>query len=218
MVKTVNKTSKPLIHLIMKTNRIKFLVYLAIVALFIQSCQKNDTENQPSNGILPARFKIDLPSSLSNSNTTLKSASMLKSAEADTLKGNAIYMNLNTFIAVGEGAGTMVETIIAAIALYHIDKPMTITYRSNDDQRTKNLVVTENAIYNGKTWKYELTVSDAASIANADSGKAMQIFWNPSPIEGIAILKPYNIDRSKNENAPDAVFSLEYSEVGKQFL
>jgi hypothetical protein len=135
---------------------------------------------------------------------------------ADTLKGNAIYLNLVTFVAVGEGAADIVQDIIGGIAMYHINKPMTFTFESDDDHRVKNLVVKENATYNGKSWKYMMTISDAASVTNPDSGKALQIFWNPSPIEGVAILKPYNIDRSKNTNMPDALFRIEYSEIADQ--
>lgn len=195
----------------MKTLRIIFSVSLIVVALFIQSCQKNETNSpQTDTGILPARFKVDIPASLSSAATKTKSAS---STNADTLKGNGIYQNLNTFIAVGEGAGDIVENIIKAIAFYKIDRPMVLSYQSNDDKRVKNLVVKENLEYNGRTWRYMLTITDAASEGDTDGGKAMQIFWNPSPIEGIAILRPYHIDRDKNKASLDAVFRIEYSEV-----
>jgi len=195
----------------MKTLRIIYSVSLIAVALFIQSCQKNETNSpQTDTGILPARFKVDIPASLSNAAAKTKSAS---ATNADTLKGNGIYQNLNTFIAVGEGAGDIVENIIKAIAFYKIDRPMVLSYQSNDDKRVKNLVVKENIEYNGRTWRYMLTITDAASEGDTDGGKAMQIFWNPSPIEGIAILRPYHIDRDKNKASLDAVFRIEYSEV-----
>ena len=44
----------------------------------------------------------------------------------------------------------------------------------------------------------------------------MQIFWNRKPISGVAILKPYNIDRTNDENIQDAVFRVEYSEAGEK--
>jgi hypothetical protein len=43
----------------------------------------------------------------------------------------------------------------------------------------------------------------------------MQIFWNLAPVKGIAILKPYNINRTENENNPDAMFRIDYSEAGE---
>jgi len=90
---------------------------------------------------------------------------------------------------------------------------MMVTYMSNDDQRTKNLAVSKVALYNGRTYQFRLTITDAASEGSQDGGKAMQIFWNTSPIDGVAILKPYNIDRLKNSNDTSAIYSIEYSEV-----
>jgi hypothetical protein len=40
----------------------------------------------------------------------------------------------------------------------------------------------------------------------------MQVFWSKSPIEGIAIIKPYNLDRNKHEDAPLAIGRISYSE------
>lgn len=195
--------------------KLAIAVILFLGSFFVQSCQKEEIVSPSENIILPERFKVDIPSSISSS-ASLKSGSVMAGTSADTLKGNAIYLNLVTFVAVGEGAADIVQHIIGGIAMYHINKPMTFTFESNDDHRVKNLVVKENATYNGKSWKYMMTISDAASVSNPDSGKALQIFWNPSPIEGVAILKPYNIDRAKNSNMPDGLFRIEYSEIADQ--
>jgi hypothetical protein len=194
----------------MKT-KILFFAALLLSAFTFQNCQKSEIDNQPDYGILPARFKVDVPASLTSDLSNQKSAYL--SATADTAKGNDIYNNLNTFIAVGEGAGDIIEKIIGAIVVYKINKPMFVSYEGDDEQRVKNMVVVEGAEYGGKNYQYMLTITDAASENEADGGKALQIFWNPSPISGVAILKPYNIDRIKNENAPDAIFRIEYSEV-----
>ena len=198
----------------MKTQEIFKLAAIVILAWTIQSCNKKETvPTSQDTGILPSKFKVSLPSSLSNGTLQTKSGFALKSAEADTVKGNEVYTNLNTFIAVGEGAGDLVEKIIGGIVMYHINKPMIVTYESNDDQRTKNLVVSKDVQYKGKAFQFRLTITDAALESASDGGKGMQIFWNNNPIDGIAILKPYNIDRVKNANDSSAIFSIEYSEV-----
>ncbi len=198
----------------MKTREILKAAAILILGFTIQSCNKKDIVQNPANtGILPSKFKVDLPSSISNGTMQVKSASKLKSADADTVKGNDIYNNLNTFIAVGEGAGSIVESIIGGIVMYHIDKPMLVTYESKDDQRTKNLVVIKDAQYNGKSYQFRLTITDAASEGSADGGKGLQIFWSTSPIDGIAIIKPFNVDRVKNSNDTNAIFRIEYSEI-----
>lgn len=195
----------------MKTKSIILYVAIAVFAIMMESCQK-ETDTQKNGVVLPSRFKVAIPTSLTNGQS-LKSTLIIKNGDADSAKGNDIYANLNTFIAVGKGAGDIVENIIGAIALYKIEKLKTVTYEGGDDHRIKSMVVSENAAYQGRIWEYMLTVVDAASVTNPDSGKALQVFWNNSPIEGIAILKPYNIDRTHNLSALETVFDIEYSEV-----
>jgi hypothetical protein len=57
-----------------------------------------------------------------------------------------------------------------------------------------------------------LTVTDVDSEGNDDGGKALQIFWNRSPVKGIAILKPYNIDRVNDADLETAMFRIDYNE------
>jgi hypothetical protein len=199
----------------MKTKKNILIALLFLLALMFQSCEKLDTNEKKKNtGILPERFKVEIPTSLSSTQAGGGNTKSANSTNADTIKGNAIYQNLNTFIAVGEASADVVIHIIAAITIYNINEPMTLTFEGEDDHRAKNLVVLQDADYSGRTWEYMLTITDAESESEADGGKALQIFWNTSPIDGIAILKPYNCDRIKNSNAKDAIFKIEYSETG----
>ena len=197
----------------MKTMRNLFAVVLLGGIFMFQACTEGGLNNLgEDNGILPKRFKIDIPNSISNDQSAgLKSA---KSSEADTMQGNEIYAHLNNFIAIGEGAADIVQEIIFAIALYDINETMSLSFNGDDDNRVKNLVVVEGAEYGNNSYEFKLTVTDAESEEEPDGGMAMQIFWNRNPIEGVAILKPYNIDRAHNLEALDAVFRIEYSEVG----
>lgn len=199
----------------MKTMKnILALVILAMI-LLIQGCEENGPlPKDEMNGILPDRFKIDIPTSMSNNQVKIVNQKSADGTEADTLKGNEIYSHLNTFIAVGEEAADIVQEIIIAIALYDIDEPMSLSFQGDDDNRVKNLEVIEGVEYNDRTWEFMLTITDAESESEPDGGKALQIIWNQSPIEGIAFLKPYNIDRKHDREWLDAVFSIEYSEVG----
>jgi hypothetical protein len=199
----------------MKNQKNILIVTLFLLTLMFQSCEKLDNiEKKKNAGILPERFKVDIPTSLSNTQAGGGGYKSATSTDADTIKGNAIYQNLNAFIAVGEASADVVMHIIAAIAIYDINKPMSLTFESNDDHRSKNLVVEQGTEYSDRTWEYVLTITDAESENEADGGKALQVFWNTSPIDGIAILKPYNCDRIKNSNSKDAIFKIEYSETG----
>ena len=104
----------------MKTMRNLFTVVLLGLVLLFQACTEGGLNNLGDDkGILPKRFKIDIPNSISNDQSSgLKSAT---NSQADTMQGNEIYAHLNNFIAIGEGAADIVQDIIFAIALYDID-------------------------------------------------------------------------------------------------
>jgi len=194
----------------MKTRNFLIGTLAVLAVLSFTSCENLLLDQKDKNfGILPEKFKVDIPNSLSNGD--LESMS-LKSTAIDTINGNHIYGYLNAFIAVGEGAADMVQSIIWHICVYKIENVISLSYTSQDDNRVKNLDVISDVEFRGRAWSYQLTITDAESEGNADGGIAMQVFWNKAPIEGIALFKPYNIDRRKNGNAPDATASIEYSE------
>jgi hypothetical protein len=199
----------------MKTAKIISLVLLAglTFSILLTSCELTPEIKSEKKDILPESFGVDIPSSISNSDAA--NGRLTNTRVAQDLKGNDIYINLNTFIAVGEGAAKLVEAFINAIRIHHIDQIMTLTFVGEDDNRTKNLIVSSEVSFEGKTWDYQLTVTDAASESATDGGKALQIFWNKSDlVKGIAIIKPYNCDRIKNANAKDAVFRVDYTQGG----
>jgi hypothetical protein len=200
----------------MKITKWKSFALLAglILTFWLSSCETNPDVNSQKD-ILPKSFSVDIPAAISSKDA---SGGRISRAKGDTLQGNDIYKNLGTFIAVGEEASKIVEAFIDGIRKYHIDRIKSLTYASGDDNRTKNLLVLSSITYEGVTWDYQLTVTDADSEGNADGGKALQIFWNTtSPIKGIAIIKPYNCDRIKNANAKDALFRVDYSEETSPF-
>lgn len=193
----------------MKTRNFIIGMFAVMAMLSFSSCENSLLDqDEKEYGILPANFKVDIPSSLSNN---LKSTA-LKSTEADSLNGNLIYWYLNAYIAVGEGAADIVEAIMWSIRLYKIEDVISLTYTSSDDNRVKNLDVIADVEFEGRQWEYELTITDAESEGDEDGGIGMQVFWSRYPIEGIAIIKPYNLDRRKHSDRPDAIGRIDYSE------
>jgi hypothetical protein len=73
-------------------------------------------------------------------------------------------------------------------------------------------VVVKDSEFDGQMWEFQLTITDADSEGNDDGGKALQVFWNRHPMKGIAILKPYNIDRLNSADMGDAMFRIDYNE------
>lgn len=191
----------------MKTKKFALGLLLAAGVLGFTSCNKNDVVTpQEEQSILPTQFGVDIPDAISYSKTSLKS-------DDESMNGRKIYEPLGYFIKIGEGAAQIVEGIITHIAYYNIDKPMNMVYVSDEDGRDKRLVVTENAEYNGKTWQYQLTITDIENEGQADGGKALQLFWNKKPIEGIALLSPSNCNVNDTSAWHTAKFRIDYSET-----
>jgi len=203
------KTINQLNLVIMKKYSLLTIAFMFAGALFFNSCQKNEGPVLETSDILPSKFKVDIPSALSYETSTLKSATV------DTIKGNAVYRHLGTFIHVGESASNIVRDVIKSLRIYKINRPMTFSFQSDDDGRVKNAEVLADVTYDGVKWEFELTMTDAESEGNDDGGKALQIFWNRRPMKGIAIMKPYNINREEDRNNPNAMFRVDYSEAGE---
>lgn len=198
----------------MKTRNLFMALTVALAAMFFTACEMDNLKpGEKEYGILPERFKVDIPASLSNSDTK---STVFKNTETDTVSGNLIYWHLTTFIAVGEGAADIVEAIMWSIHFYHIEDVIYLSYTSDEDHRVKNLEVVKDVEFKGRQWQYQLTITDAESEGNEDGGIAMQVFWSKNPIEGIAVIKPYNLNRTKNQHATNAIFSIEYSERGTE--
>lgn len=197
----------------MKTLNYLLAGIIMISALSIQSCKKDKTpeeedDNVYSESIMPTTFNVDVPDPISSATNPSKS-------KGDTLSGKDIYGHIRTFIYVGDAAGKIVADIINAINKNNINKAMVMPYTSDEDYRSKELTVVEQATFEGVTWEFGATVVDKASAGEADGGKALQVFWNRSPRKGIAIMKPYNIDRVHNTNQTTAMYRVDYSE-GKE--
>ncbi|MBI5219804.1 MAG: hypothetical protein HY958_12830 [Bacteroidia bacterium] len=176
-------------------------IVLIFSLLFTLSCKKKSEETKSN--IVPSTFKVDVPSAINSATATGS-----KSIETDTLSGNVIYANLRTFIHVGCVAADAVNTIMVAIYTHNINQAMTFDYVSNEDQRTKHVVVIEGASFGGTSYQFKMTITDQGS-------NAIQVFWNTNPIKGVAILNPYNINKNWGATYASTMYMVEYSEAGE---
>lgn len=200
------------------TNKINFdmsttkfnTVMLSLLLLISVSCSDNIEEPAPQTKILPEKFTVAIPPSLTSAATNGRTLN--GRIANDELNGNEIYELLGAFIKIGEFSGQVMEALLQAISEFGINKTTFISYQSDEDGRTKNLQVVENVTFEGVNYEFQLTITDAESENNSDGGKAMQVFWNTSPVKGVAILKPFNIDRVKDADAGDVLYRIDYSE------
>jgi len=195
--------------------KLSFYSFVALLVgiLFFTACENtfNGPGPEDENSILPDQLTVEIPKALLEDVSALKGAPVV-----DTLKGREIYGHLRFFIHTGDHAARIVRHVIYGIRRYNIDQVKTVTYESEDDGRIKNLVVVEGPEFDGRTWEYGLTITDAESESEPDGGKGMQIFWNHrNPKEGITIIKPYNLDRTLEREMAKAMFRIDYSGAGE---
>lgn len=199
-----------------KMKRLKFISYALLMGMAMMflatSCDENP-EVTTQQDLLPENLRVKIPSSITHT-ANATGGRMSGRTNDDMLQGNNIYEHLGNFIAIGDAAAEIAEEIVIGLHKYKIDRILSLSYTSDDDNRVKNLVVESNVEFEGKLWEYELTVTDAESEGNPDGGKAMQVFWNKErPIMGISIIKPYNADRGNNSEMGDGIIRIDYTEV-----
>lgn len=189
----------------MKLRNFVALLTIAFSILFT-SCSK---DNANRSNIIPNKFKVDIPNSISNA-----SASGSRSASDESIEGEDIYEHMGTFIHIGEESAEIVQGIMSAIYRHNLSQATSFSYTSDEDGRTKDVVIVEGASFEGTDYEFQLSLSDALLSSTDDQGMAIQVFWNTSPVKGVAILKPTNINLNDSE-ALDAMFKIEYSEAGE---
>ncbi len=178
----------------------KYRIITGFVALTLFLFTACDSTELPED-VLPERFSISIPNSMSNPAE--------KREDIQALSGDDIYEFMRVFIYVGESSADIVSEIMNVLRANHINQAMEFDYTSEDDNRKKHCVVTEQVEFNGVNYSYKLEITDAGV-------KALQIFWNNEPVSGVAILKPSVLNINDNDN-PDAVMMIEYSETGENY-
>lgn len=187
----------------------RMIAILSVFTLvFFVSCEEDNLSPDTNpDSIVPKNFAVEIPQSIS-SNVELKTA------EVDTLQGNDVYGHLRSFIHVGEFGAELTQDIMRSIATNNLSRPLELTLISDDDGRPKHLVIVENEEFEGSVWEYKLTYTDAGDNNSETGNTAMQVFWNTNPVEGIAILNPYNINRNGEESFKNTNIRVKYSETG----
>ncbi len=184
---------------------------ILLLALFIlPSCEKDDLDQiQNPDSIIPERFIVEIPNSISSSGN-------LKSTRVDTLHGNNIYQHLRTFISVGEYGSELVQNVMLSIAVHNLNRPMALTFISEEDSRPKHLKITENVYFEETLWQYRLTLTDMQGPDEGSNNNiGLQVFWSLHPLKGIAILNPYNISRKTEDEFINTHIRIDYSEAGE---
>ena len=168
----------------MKNFRITSIALFMLTTFSYFGCEPQVDVPKPENSILPERFGVDIPGSLSSEYAVGNG----RVSAVDTLKGNDIYNHLNLFINVGEGAAELVGEIIRGIGIYHINKPMSFSFESDEDGRTKTLIVEEKPYFDGASWEFVLTITNFVGFFQAAEGDD----WDGDGVDNWADAQPSN--------------------------
>jgi signal peptidase I len=179
------------------------LIALLLSFAFLVACSSDD--EVPSQIDIPSNFSVDIPQSISDNAGGLNGR---VSGDGDgMIEGNEIYESLRGFIKIGEGSAEIIElTLLVGVAL-EVQNVRSYTFESEDDGREKRIDITEGVTRGGTAYDYEMTMVDTEN-----DEMALQLLWNTDPVQGVGILKPYNIDRTEHTDAIDAFVRIDYSE------
>ena len=180
----------------------KVLLALLTLSIFIACSEDEDPSASVS---VPQQFSVDIPPSLSSA-----AATGISGREGDSdevIEGEDIYEALRYYIHLGEQSAEILEITLIIASAFEQGNVVAISFVSDDDQREKRIDLVENVTRGGNDYQYEMTMVDTE---NEDL--ALQLLWNTEPVEGIAILNPYNLDRSDEEATQDAFYRIDYTE------
>ncbi|MEO1254407.1 MAG: hypothetical protein AAFY41_05915 [Bacteroidota bacterium] len=181
---------------------IKLITVLLSLSILV-SC--SDDEEVSSSIDVPSTFSVDIPQPISSNTGPLSGRT---SGDGDgVIEGDEIYESVRGFIYLGEQSAEILEFALTLGATLESQNIRSFTFDSEDDNREKRIDITDGVTRGGVSYEYEMTVVDTEN-----EEKAIQLLWNTSPVSGVAILRPYNIDRTDEEADEDAFFRIDYTE------
>ena len=192
-----------------------FKIFLSILIILLSSCYRKNLQDQDN--IIPVKFKIDIPQSLSNANEQETKVH----SEDENILGPRIYRNLRNFIYIGEFASNIIQGIFQSINKYNLSQEITFSYTSREDGRIKDVVVNSNVQYENRHWQFKMTITDVEieeEDDDEDKGIALVVYWNTDPVEGIALIKFKNLNANINDAFDNTMFRIEYSENSKNTM
>jgi len=171
------------------------LIALLMSGIFTSSCNKNK-----DNDVVPDNVKVKLSDAISVPDLDKKDLMLF-----DTISGRDLYQELRTLIYIGDFASDLIEKALQSVKLFNIDKPKEFSYISDDDNTTKNVVVSGGATFEKVLWDYQLVLTDE------QMQKGFELFWNMNPVKVVAILNP-GIYNSKSLVMHNSMIRVDYSE------
>lgn len=182
---------------------LKYVAAIVILVIMSRCDSANDVIRREVT--VPTKFTVEIPSSISSRTGALTGRT---AGDGDgIIEGDEIYESLRYFINIGEKSAEIVEFTLVLAAALEVQNVDVYSFDSDEDGRSKTLELFRNVTRGGIAYEYEMTLTDE------DAGElALQLLWNNSPVEGVAILRPFYIDRVENVDEENAFLRIDYSE------
>lgn len=196
--------------------RLKSTFLMLISALLIiplSSCDE-DAENLNDGAIdIPTSFRVDVPASLTAGTSGARIAAVDPDKEIDPgFEGSGLYEALRAYITIADGSAEIVETLMKTVKAIRRNNLTTFDFISDDDKREKSVEIIESPTVNGVSWKAGLVMKDKEADA-----VAFTLYWNPSPLEGIATFNVYQFDQTNDILTQNTFYQIEYSEATTRY-
>lgn len=180
---------------------------MLVLSIILSNCNDKDldqTKPDPvlNNSIVPDDYVIDIPDALSF-DVSLAGGRVLQD---NTIAGEDIYESLRGFIWVGESSVEILVELFNNIFNAEVENLISFSVTSDDDGRQKDFLINQNSTFEQVDFRYDLTMTDA------DGSLAARILWSLDPVEIVAILSPYHINRNEDASLENAVLRIDYSE------
>jgi len=184
------------------------VVLLALI--FVTACT-TDEEAPTASVEVPESFTVDIPEQISSSSSGSLSGRLAGDGDG-YIEGNEIYESLRFFVHLGERSAEILEFTLEIATALDRENILSLTYTSDEDGRDKRIEIARDVMRGGVSYQYEMTAYDVA-----DNSLALQLLWNTSPVEGIAIMNPYHINREDADVTEDTFIRIDYSEVSTDY-
>lgn len=163
--------------------------------------QLTSPEDLVLNEILPEKVSIDIPDALSFETTLVEG----QIGQINLIEGKDIYNNLRGIIRESELSVNVLRELIDMVAEAEIDSAVEFSIVSNLDNRQKDISIRRDVTRNFKNYSFQMDVSDGGVTA-------AQLLWRVDPIDILAILKPFDLNRNTDAAMKDVFKEIVYNE------
>lgn len=188
--------------------RLTLTIFAVCSITLLTSCEEEEDFPNVNAIEIPENFKVDVPASLTPGN----SSGRIANTQEDAIEGGDLYEALRGYIQIADGSAEIVESLMLHIRAIRSNNLTAFDFISDDDGREKSVEIVENPTVGGITWTAGLVMKDKEADA-----LALTVYWNPSPLSGVATFNVYQFDRNNGVSTQNTYYQIDYSENSTRY-